>query len=443
MRATATDPRVDASVQILTALLSGYSGARFDVRFWDGSAWQVGHGSEAKFSLSLSRPSALRRMFQRPGMRQLGEAFVAGEFDVSGDMISAFALGDYLLKVDRGVLSKLGLLARLRSLPRPARTPEVAQVASNLASPRGSRARLKEAIKYHYDVDDSFWSHWLDRRRLYSCAYFSSPGQDLETAQVNKIDYVCRKLSLTRGDRFLDMGCGWGALMMHAAAEYGVDAVGVTLSARQAAYVRQEIKSRGLDGSCRVVEADFREITTWGDFDKIACVGAIEHVPEKQMADYFGHAFRLLRPGGLFLSHGITCSLTDRLPAKDSFVDAYVFPDHSVMPLTRSLPAAEEAGFEIRDVESLREHYALTCRHWLRRLEANRAGVEASSSGVQFRVYRLYLAAMAHYFDIGINSLHQVLLHRTNHSPSGLPLTRANWYSAGPGATTVPLGVPQ
>jgi cyclopropane-fatty-acyl-phospholipid synthase len=255
-----------------------------------------------------------------------------------------------------------------------------------------------------------------------------SGDETLEEAQENKLDYICKKLYLREGERLFDIGCGWGGLMMYAAKHYGVQVVGVTLSSTQAEYVGHIIREAGFESRCQVIQGDFRDINDHEGFDKISSVGAIEHVARGGLSEHFNHVWGLLKQGGLFLSHGITASHSKRLRGP-SFVDLYVFPDSAVIPVSAILTAAEEAAFEIRDVESLREHYQLTVRHWLRRFEAKRQEVIRVTDQVTFRINHIYLAALAHYFGDGTNNLHQVLLAKPHHGRTGLPLTRSAWYS--------------
>jgi len=273
-----------------------------------------------------------------------------------------------------------------------------------------------------------FWQSWLDESLSYSCAYFQSANGSLAEAQKAKIDYICRKLRLRPGMRLLDMGCGWGALIIHAASHYGVEAVGLTVSPEQAEVARQRIREAGVDQRCRVEVEDFFAWREPESFDRITSVGAAEHVAENQFEDYFKFTFGSLRPGGQFLHHAITRapSVPDR-PGR-SFNHCYVFPDHFLATIGQTLSAAEAAGFEARDSESLREHYALTLKHWLQRFEAAQGDLQKLTDEVSCRVFRLYLAGTAYEFQCGRVNLHQSLLVKSNGGQSGVPLTRRDWY---------------
>jgi cyclopropane-fatty-acyl-phospholipid synthase len=262
---------------------------------------------------------------------------------------------------------------------------------------------------------------------VYSCAYFAKPEEDLDTAQVRKLDYICRKLRLRPGERLLDIGCGWGGLIMHAAAQYGVEAVGITLSVPQAELARKRLHESELNNRCRVEVCDYRDLETNQQYDKIVSVGMFEHVGEELLPEYFRRACRLLRPGGVFLNHGIAYSANYRRRGP-SFTDRYVFPDGELLPISTSLRAAELSGFEVRDVESLREHYALTLHHWVRRLEARAEEARCITNDATYRIWRLYMAGAAHGFRTGRLNLYQTLLARPRHGDSGLPLTREDWY---------------
>jgi cyclopropane-fatty-acyl-phospholipid synthase len=264
---------------------------------------------------------------------------------------------------------------------------------------------------------------------VYSCAYFHTPEEDLDTAQERKLDYICRKLRLRRGERLLDIGCGWGGLIMHAAAHYGVQAVGITLSVPQAEVARKRLHESELNNRCRVEACDYRDFEHDQQYDKIVSVGMFEHVGEALLPEYFRRAWDLLRPGGVFLNHGIAHSATYRRRGP-SFIDHYVFPDSELVPINASLRVAELNGFEVRDVESLREHYALTLHQWVRRLEAHAEEVRSITDDTIYRIWRLCMAGAAHRFRSGRLNLYQTLLAKPANGPSVLPLTRDDWYQA-------------
>jgi cyclopropane-fatty-acyl-phospholipid synthase len=270
---------------------------------------------------------------------------------------------------------------------------------------------------------------------VYSCAYFHDPSESLDQAQYHKLDYLCRKLRLKPGEKLLDLGCGWGGLIIHAAERYGVEALGVTLSQPQADLANARIKEAGLAGRCRAEVCDYRDIPAGQQFDKAVSVGMYEHVGEKKLPEYFHKVYQLLKPGGAFLNHGITESMTNTPNNGPSFIDKYVFPDGELIPISIPLRIAEEAGFEVRDVEGLREHYAMTLRLWVKRLEANRVRAIELTSPETYRVWRIYMAGSAYSFETGRIGLYQSLLVKSGRQAIKLPLTRSDWYQSNPGSS--------
>lgn len=418
--------------RILAEILADYRRDDYTVRLWDGSHWyplSLRQTVNPSFTLVLNHPGSLRSMLERPSMLSVGEEYLSGSFDVEGDLISACDLGDHLLRLRLSSMQKMKLALQIRSLPK--RTASAAGRSRAMLSGRiGSHDRLRRAIAYHYDLPVDFWKLWLDPTLAYSCAYFKSHADSLNDAQANKLDYVCRKLFLSKGERLLDLGSGWGGLVVFAASHYGVKATGITLSRMQAEYGSDLIQKHGLQKLCEIKHLDFGDYHSAEQYDKIACVGAVEHVPTQNLKAFFEHAKKLLKPGGLFLNHGITASVVDNHPSGPSFVDAYVFPDHGVTTVSRQLTAAEEAGFEIRDVECLREHYIRTCTEWLRRIEENELAMTLQSNKSTQRLFRLYVAAQTFYFTKGVNNIHQMLLARSESKPLHIPMTRASWYNS-------------
>jgi cyclopropane-fatty-acyl-phospholipid synthase len=420
-------------------LLFGAPGERaFDVLYWDGTA-ETGTGG-AGFKLLINRPGALRRMLLPPSEISIVEAFLSGDVGVDGNLELAITLGDAINARLKSAPALAHLTRHLLSLPKNDGSDDVrvarADHTVGHAGKRHDKERDRSAIQYHYDVGNDFYALWLDRRMVYSCAHFESPSDSLDAAQVSKLDLVCRKLQLKSGDRLLDVGCGWGALVMHAAANYGVEAVGITLSGEQAKLATARIAAAGLSDRCRIELRDYRDVAPLGKFDKIASIGMVEHVGVDNLPAYFAALYDVLAPGGLFLNHGIvnvaaarTLSVAEKLERKlwrrDEFIDQYVFPDGKLGPLHAVIAAAEGAGFETRDVESLRDHYTLTIREWSRRLTKSADTAAAITNMRTLRTWRLYLAASAHGFATGRLNVVQTLLAKPDaqgHVP--LPLTR-------------------
>lgn len=424
----------ETTLEILDEVFGGFEQVAFTVRLWDDTVWPNDEVTSPEFTLVLNHPGALREMLLPPSELNLGESYIYGDYDVEGDLIAAFPLVEDFEALDLGVGDKLSLAWKLRSLPKVDSTQQGRQ-AAGLRGAVHSRQRDRQAISYHYDVSNGFYALWLDDRMVYSCGYFTHRDEDIHTAQERKLDYICRKLRLKPGERLLDIGCGWGGLVVHAAKHYGVEALGITLSQPQVEFAQKRIQEEGLTDSCRVVYQDYREVDPGEEpFDKLVSVGMFEHVGEAKMHTYFEHAWDILRRGGLFLNHAIARpGWEPKVDDPDTFSNRYVFPDGELTPISHSLRIAEDRGFEVRDVESLREHYALTLRRWVRRLEQRRDQALKHVDEVTYRVWRLFMSGSAHGFEAGDLNVYQSLSVKPgSHGESGLPLTRADLYADGP-----------
>ena len=421
----------DAALR-LTALAQELLGEPLPVRVraWDGSE----SGPPGAPVLVIKNRRALRRLLWKPGELGLARAWVAGELDIEGDLYEALDLMAGLVW-ERGTDVRTGL----RSLRDP-RVRDAAKDLLKLSGPwlppapppeevrrRGgalhTRRRDKEAISHHYDVGNDFYELVLGPSMVYSCAYWEDGG-NLEDAQRDKLDLVCRKLALKEDDRLLDVGCGWGSMAIHAAREYGARVTGVTLSVEQAAFARKRIAEEGLTDRIEIRVQDYRE-TADGPFDAVSSVGMAEHVGVDRIPGYMARLFELLRPGGRLLHHAIAWNAGERSWDADTFIARYVFPDGELLSLAAIVGALEGGGFEVLDVEALRRHYALTLRAWVQRLEEHWAEAAASTSEGRARVWRLYMAASALGFESGQMGVNQVLVQR----PGGEqpPLRRTGW----------------
>ncbi|WP_329121708.1 cyclopropane-fatty-acyl-phospholipid synthase family protein [Streptomyces sp. NBC_01465] len=426
----------DAALR-LTALAEELLGTPLPVRIrtWDGSE----SGPPGAPVVVLRHRRALRRLLWKPGELGLARAWVAGELDIEGDLYEALDLLAGLLW-ERGADAKDAvhpirnpalrtaarqLLAIAGPYPPPPPPPEELRHRRGMVH---TKRRDKKAISHHYDVGNDFYELVLGPSMVYSCAFF---GEDstLEEAQRDKLDLVCRKLDLKEGMRLLDVGCGWGSMAIHAAREYGVQVTGVTLSTEQAAYARKRIAEEGLTDRIEIRVQDYRDVRG-GPYDAISSIGMAEHVGSVRYREYADDLYALLKPGGRLLNHQIA-----RRPERDEsayhvddFIDAYVFPDGELAPVGRTLATLEEAGFEARDVQVLREHYALTLRRWVANLEARWPEAVRMTSPGRARVWRLYMAASALSFERNRIGVNQILAVKTPEGgASGVRLRPRSW----------------
>ncbi len=384
-------------------------GVPVSVEFWDGK--RVSLGDFPKVKMALRRPAALKAL-ARPGLGKIARAYVEGDIDLDCD------------------------------------SHDLAEFAETLCGPQQIQFKKRDsddwkwwwhtrlfdrrAISQHYDVSNDFFALWLDRQRVYSCAYFRRPDDCLDLAQQQKIDHICRKLNLQPGERFLDIGCGWGALIFRAAEQYGAHATGITLSEQQHAYVQEQIGARNLADRCEVRLLDYRDVPEAAPFDKIASVGMFEHVGKKRLPDYFAKIHRLLKPGGLLMNHGLTSAglySGGLSPDVADFIERYVFPGGEIPHLSKEIELMASKNLECLDVECLRPHYAKTLWHWVERLDAHKDEARALVGEKRYRIWRIYMAGYALAFQRGWVSVNQVLAGRP--LPNGAlstPLTREHMY---------------
>ena len=420
------------TLSVLEDVFGDYRPRDFAVRLWDDTTWEPDAGKEARFTFVLNHPGSLRALLWPPSQLTMAEAYLYDDVDIEGPLDGVFRLADHLLVERRWSAAKrLQLARRLLRLPSE-RAPRFGRGPARLRGARSSLLRSRKAVGYHYDLPAEFYALYLDRRMVYTCGYFGSEHDSLDAAQERKLDYICRKLRLQPGERLLDIGCGFGGLILHAAERYGVDAFGVTLSPPQADYANARIAEAGLADRARVEVRDYRELDEPEGFDKLVSIGMFEQVAETHLPAYFETCWALLRRGGVFLNQGIAAHADFERTARrgPSFIERYVFPDGGVVPISAALRAAESPGLEVRDVEGLREHYVLTLRHWVSRLEQNAEEARALSDDVTYRVWRLYMAGSAYQMEQGRLNVYQALLAKPDRGAVRLPLTRDDLYEA-------------
>jgi cyclopropane-fatty-acyl-phospholipid synthase len=388
-----------------------YGGRNLPVTLVLPDGGRVPLSSDAEIEI-LARTWRGLKALAAPAMGALARAYVHNDIDFTGSARRAMAVVDAMVgEITHG---RDSLQTRWRLWRH--------QHRSNRAN-----------ISHHYDVSNAFYRLWLDARLVYSCAYFRSEADTLDDAQVAKLDHICRKLRLAPGERFLDIGCGWGALLIHAAERYGVEATGITLSQNQFDYARGEIAARGLAGRVKVELRDYLDLPEDALYDKIASVGMFEHVGVARFPRYFGKIRRVLKPGGLVLNHGITHNPLGAHSLGSGigdFVEEYVFPGGELTHVAKVIEGMAAQGLEVIDGEALREHYAKTLWRWCERLEASADAARAEVGEERYRVWRIYLAGSAHAFDRGWLSLWQLLAGRP--LPDGRlphPLTRDYLYA--------------
>jgi cyclopropane-fatty-acyl-phospholipid synthase len=426
--------------ELLYEALGGTLPLRLDM--YDGS---TAGPPDAKANLVVRSPQGLARFLSRPGELGLVRAYVSGDVDLDGDLFAmleeASSLDIGLRTIDPVAVTKLLRATGLGVLRSPPPPPEEARLSGGLHS----RARDRAAISHHYDVSNDFYRLVLGPSMVYSCAIWESPDVSLEEAQAAKLELICRKLDLKPGMRLLDVGCGWGAMVLHAARHHGVEAVGVTLSTEQADLARERIAEAGLSDQVEIRLQDYRDVTD-GPYDAISSIGMFEHVGRNRMEEYFRDLHELLPPGGRLLNHAIsrpgypqgegrvarTKALARRVATavgsnytsriESDLMQRYVFPDGELHEVGVVVSMMQENGLEVRHLETIREHYALTLRHWVSNLEANWDAAVAEVGEGRARIWRLYMAASALNFTTGGVSVQQVLAVKPDNGSSRMPL---------------------
>jgi cyclopropane-fatty-acyl-phospholipid synthase len=380
----------------------------FGVRFWDGS--EVPATEPGAPTLTLRTPRALAHALRAPGELGLGRAYAAGMLEVD-DLEAALRMVDTFEPPSLTLAQRAGLVVGVIRACGLVVPPPVPATELRLRGQRHTIGRDRRAVRYHYDVGNDFFALFLDRSMTYSCAYWGGGAQTLEEAQEAKLELVCKKLALREGERVLDVGCGWGSFVIHAASRHGVHAVGITLAERQAELARERVREAGVADRVEIRVADYREVSD-GPFDAIASIGMVEHVGEEQIDTYARRLHGLLGRGGRLLNHGIAKLKDLDTPDEGAFSERFVFPDGVPLPLSRILHALERAEFTTTHVEGLQRDYAKTIGYWIDSFDANWDEAVRLGGIERARVWRLYLRAARQGFETGWASVYQVLAHR-------------------------------
>ncbi|MCA1247316.1 cyclopropane-fatty-acyl-phospholipid synthase family protein [Massilia sp. MS-15] len=390
-----------------SAGLRGMPSLPLRVELWDGRKLEFS-AEPPRVTIRVPGRSALRYL-RSPSLYNLGRAYVEGDIDIKGRAADIISIGNTLAaSLDKGS-SRLGEMLR-RATPH-------------------TRESDAQAIRYHYDVSNDFYAAWLDPGMVYSCAYFEDGTEDLATAQQQKIDHILRKIDLRPGQTLLDIGCGWGALVLRAARHFGARCVGITLSENQAALARERVARAGLQEQIEIRLQDYRDLE--GQFERITSVGMFEHVGVQHLPAYFSRVNRLLAPGGIVMNHGITTTNVDNRATPyggGEFIDRYVFPHGELAHLSTVVRAMQEGGLEVRDVENLRRHYARTCAIWTENFESQAAHIRTLTDEKRFRIWHVYLAGCAYAFAHGRISLYQIVCGKADEDVEQLPWSRSYMY---------------
>jgi len=380
------------------------------VELWNGE--QVDLSSEQpRVKIRVPGPGSLRYLLS-PSLGNLGAAYVEGALEIEGRAADMIQIGNALSE----------------TTGKPPRSSRIANAALRLVSPH-TREKDAEAIRYHYDVSNEFYSLFLDPAMVYSCAYFENGDEDLATAQQKKIDHILTKIGVQPGHTLLDIGCGWGALVIRAASRFGARCVGVTLSQRQYELGRERVAQAGLEDRVEIRLQDYRDVA--GSFDRITSVGMFEHVGVQHLPEYFSRINQLLAPGGVVMNHGITTTDVEQRNSPyggGEFIDRYVFPHGELGHLSTVIRTMQEGGLEVRDVENLRRHYARTCALWAENFESNAERIRATCDPKTFRIWHVYLAGCAYGFAHDWISLYQIVCGKAGQDPAEIPWSRRYMY---------------
>ena len=442
MTILAQDSYLTLAREVVGDFLTIFPARPFAVRLPDGSEIPPDPGGQPQFTLVLNRPSVLRRMFFPPSELYIGESYIYGDYDIEGDIVAAFSFIDRSQK-QFALKNIIRLGRRLLQLERAEPADWASRFQNEAQGFEGyegygrfhSHDRDRRAIKFHYDLSNDFYKLWLDEQMVYSCAYFANEDESLEAAQIRKLDFICQKLALQPGERLLDIGCGWGGLLIHAAKHYGVEATGISISEEQTKEARTRFAQHGVADKCQIEISHYEAYTPEQPFDKLVSVGMFEHLGPDKLPGYFAKCLDLIQPGGLFLLQGassqgdyrhIRMGLMDRLGlGRHAFYQKYSFPDSELVDIATISKLAESVGFETRDVQNLREHYALTLRHWLQRLETNHDEAARTVGEVAYRCWHLLVAFSKYFMDTGLLAEFQTVFGKpTEDGRLRMPLIR-------------------
>jgi cyclopropane-fatty-acyl-phospholipid synthase len=380
------------------------------VELWNGEQLDLSD-EQPRVKIRVPSPGGLRYLLS-PSLDSLGEAYVEGALEIEGSSADMIQMGNALAE----------------TTGKPPRTSRMASAALRLVSAH-TKEKDAESIRYHYDVSNEFYQQFLDPAMVYSCAYFENGDEDLATAQQKKIDHILSKIDLRPGQTLLDIGCGWGALVIRAAQKFGARCVGVTLSERQCELARERVAQAGLQNQIEIRLQDYRDVT--GQFERITSVGMFEHVGVENLPEYFGRVNKLLAPGGVVMNHGITTTDIEQRSSPyggGEFIDKYVFPHGELAHLSTVIRTMQQGGLEVRDVENLRRHYARTCELWAENFEKNAGHIRQTVDPKTFRIWHVYLAGCAYGFAHDWISLYQIVCGKAGESPAQIPWSRNYMY---------------
>lgn len=398
---------------ILDRLFQDYSGA-FAVRLWNGNMLHIGEGTPA-FTVCLEQASVLRNMVWFTDPKHLAEAYLAGQVQILGDFHAAMQLREHFESLSLPLHEKLGLVFRALTLATDADVSNAPRdsLPHNGTPYHGVTPAAQDAlsIALSYDeVPEDFYQCWLDEHMLHACAYFSGNTRELAQAQRNQLDLICLKLHLQHGDSLLDIGCGWGGLACWAAKHYGVFVHGITQNASQYAYAVKQVQRQGLEHLVKIELASYHDLPATGSYDKAACIGIADHIGEQYLPDYLAKVHAALKPGGLFLTHGITNESTQ--DASSEFINRQLYPQGALTTFPYLLQQMDAAKFDVFNVEGLRRHYVMTLHQWLAGLEANHETIASIVGERTYRLWRLYMTASAIQFEQGVTGIHQIVATR-------------------------------